>query len=305
MGSLHARVIAGHDACELSWVADPAIETARRVADRFGGTALAEPDLAAVDAVVVASPTESHFSVASEIMEAGKPLLLEKPITDSLVSATAVVEAATRAGVPFMCGLLERFNPAVRTAFSIASDPVQMSAVRHSPYVERIKTGVAWDLAIHDVDLALRLFGEPVSTVSAVVGHVHPSSRAGSEDTIEILCATDSGHIADLSASRISQRKIRNLTIVELGRMIEVDLIRQDITIYRHLDIDLADVDGLGYRQQSIMEVPVIRFPGEPLALQLGHFVDLIEGRVDMDEERASVLPAHAVVDRAMCSLLG
>ncbi len=305
MGALHARVIAGHDACELSWVADPAIESAESLVARFGGVALAEPDLAKLDAVVVASPTETHYSVAREILEAGMPLLLEKPVTDNLGTSQSLVDLATRLKVPFMCGFLERFNPAVRTAFSIASEPLQLSAIRHSPYVERIKTGVAWDLAIHDVDLALRLFDEPVATVSAVMGHVHPLGRAGSEDTVEVLFSTESGRIADLSASRISQRKIRSLTIVELNRMIEVDLLRQDITIYRHLGIDLTEVDGLGYRQQSIMEVPVIRFPGEPLALQLSHFVDLIEGRIDMEVERMSVLPAHEIVDRAMRSVIG
>ena len=304
MGSLHGRVIADHDRCELIWVADPATENAQRVVDRFGGIAIAEPDFAMVDGVVVASPTETHSSIAGAALAAGKPLLLEKPVTDSLDSAQALVDVAARVGVPFMCGFLERFNPAVRTAFAIASEPLQMSSIRHSPYVERIKTGVAWDLAIHDVDLALRLFEEPVSSVSAVMGHVHPLSRSGSEDTVEILLSTRSGRIADLSASRISQRKIRTLTIVELNRMIEVDLVRQDITIYRHLGIDLAEVDGLGYRQQSIMEVPVIRFPGEPLALQLTHFVDLIEGRVDIEQERASVLPAHQVVDNAMRSVV-
>lgn len=303
MGSLHARVISEHDGCELTWVADPASDAAELLTDRYGGTPIGTPDYSGVDGVVVASPTETHAAVAAEVIAARRPLLLEKPVAGSLQETIEVVRASETAGVPLMCGLLERFNPAVRTAFSIAAEPVQMLSVRHSPYAERIRTGVAWDLAIHDVDLALRLFGEPAARVCAVVGQVHPSSDPGSEDTIGVMFSTAAGQTADISASRISQRKIRTLTIVELDRLIEVDLIRRDITIHRHLGHELAEVDGLGYRQQSIIEVPVVRFVGEPLALQLSHFLGLVAGTVDADEERSTILPAHEVIDQALRSV--
>jgi hypothetical protein len=108
-----------------------------------------------------------------------------------------------------------------------------------------------------------------------------------------------SGRVAEISASRLSQRKIRSITITEVDRMIEIDLIRQDLTIHRHIGLGVSEIDGLGYQQQSIIEVPVIRYQGEPLALQLNRFLDIVAGRADHDEERRSILPAHEVVDQA------
>ena len=104
------------------------------------------------------------------------------------------------------------------------------------------------------------------------------------------------GQVASLTASRLSQRKIRTLAIAELNRLVEVDLLRQDITIYRHVDGADNGHDDPGYRQQSIIEIPVIRHQGEPLALQWDHFIDLVEGAGDVDAERDQILPAHQAV---------
>ncbi len=305
MGALHARVIAGSDDCDLVWVADPSPVIAERVTGLYGGRALLSADPSSVDAIVIAAPTEHHYSLALDLLRAGTPLLVEKPLTDDLAQTMELVEASREADVPLMCGLLERYNPAVRTAFDIADEPVGLSAVRHSPYVDRIRTGVSSDLLIHDVDLAIRLFGEEPSSVKAVFSNAHPRSSDSSEDSVSAVMTLPSGGTAEFSASRLSQRKVRTLTITEVERLIEVDLVRQDITIYRHLGLETAEVDGLGYRQQAIMEVPVIRYLGEPLSLQLQRFVDLIEGRADTAEERNSILPPHRVVESARASAVG
>jgi hypothetical protein len=109
------------------------------------------------------------------------------------------------------------------------------------------------------------------------------------------------GQIASLSVSRIAQHKIRSLTIGELGRVIEVDLLRQSITIYRHVQESGFDEDA-GYTQQTIIEIPVIRYQGEPLQLQLAHFVALIEGRADSDVERDTLRLSHSLIDQVGAS---
>jgi hypothetical protein len=81
-----------------------------------------------------------------------------------------------------------------------------------------------------------------------------------------------------------------------VDRVIEVDLLRQGVTLYRHIDGDAATEDGLGYRQQTVIEIPALVNMGEPLGAQLNRFVDLIEGTVDAAEERASIMPAHRVI---------
>jgi predicted dehydrogenase len=299
MGALHARVTAASDRSELVWVADPDEGLGRAVADRYGTRWVPEPELASVDAVVIAAPTQYHHALACLVIDAGLPLLVEKPLADTLEHSADVVERARAAGVPLMCGLLERYNPAVRTVIDIVEGPIHVAAIRNSPYVERIRTGVASDLLIHDVDMVMRIFGAEPESVAAQMSFVHPRSEPTSEDLIDASLRFPGGRIGTLNASRLSQRKVRSVTVTELDRLLEVDLLRQDITIYRNMDA-LAPIDeGRGYRQQTIIEIPVIRHGGEPLALQWARFLDLLDDATAVTEELASVLPPHRVMFEA------
>ncbi|MEP7112244.1 MAG: Gfo/Idh/MocA family oxidoreductase [Ilumatobacteraceae bacterium] len=301
MGSLHARVLSGGDSTELAWIADPDRVTGERLAGRFGTKWLPEPELVGIDAAVIAAPTQFHHAYAMAIVDAGVPLLVEKPIAETLADVVEIIEASSRQGTVLMCGLLERFNPAVRTAAEIAREPLHVATVRHSPYAERIRTGVASDLLIHDIDVVVRLMGEAPAALSGHYGYFEPRSTHGSEDVAEATLRFSQGQIASLSVSRIAQHKIRSLTIGELGRLIEVDLLRQTITIYRHVQESGFDEDA-GYTQQTIIEIPVVRYPGEPLQLQLSHFVDLIEGRADPEAERETLLLPHSLIDQIASS---
>lgn len=297
MGSLHARVLSQSPRCELTRVVDPNEEAGRSVADRYGADWRPEAgDLSDLDAVVLASATETHHKLALEIIRQGRPLLVEKPLCDDLAAAEEVVAAAARAGVPIMCGLVERYNPAVMTALGLIDSPVHVSAVRHSPYAPRIRTGVAWDLLIHDVDLAVQCFGGAEPTrVSAGIGQFHPASDGAGEDVVEAVLGFESGGLATASASRVGQRKVRQMSIYELERLIEIDLLRRDVTIYRHVSQD-SDPEGRGYRQQTVIEIPALVSAREPLAAQLDRFLDLVDGSGDADLERRSILPAHRAV---------
>jgi predicted dehydrogenase len=292
MGALHARTIFNNASTELVWVCDPQEKIGSVIATKYSSRYINEPDLAAVDAVVIAAPTQFHFDIGSEIISAGMPLLLEKPLANSLPEVKELIELSTKKGSPLMCGLLERFNPAVRTAFDLCRDPIHFKSVRHSPMTARIVTGVAGDLLIHDVDLALTLFGEmPVKTTGLT-----DSVDGSIEDIVEALLSFGAGQVASLSASRRSQRKVRSITIAEVERLIEIDLLRQDITIYKHV-LESPTDDEVGYRQQTIIDIPVLRYHGEPLMLQLDHFVSLVNGRQDIDVERSRILGPHQVIN--------
>ena len=296
MGSLHARVIATNDATELAWVADPSSAIGEPVAQRLGSRWIPEPDLSVVDAVVVAAPTQVHHQLALELIAAGMPLLLEKPAAETYTQAIEVVTAADATDAMLMCGLLERFNPAVRTACEIARSPIRIATARHSPYTARIRTGVASDLVIHDADMVLRLLGEYPINVTGRFGYFAEDSDQGSEDVAEALARFEGGQIATLSASRVGQRKVRSLVISETDREIEVDLLRQQITVYRHVDGARYDEEA-GYHQQTIIDIPVVRHTGEPLQLQLNHFLALLAGTADVAAERAGILAPHRFVD--------
>jgi predicted dehydrogenase len=298
MGSLHARVLFQSERCDLVRVVDPNETVGTTIADRYGAQWTPElGDLSNADAVILAAPTEHHYKVAHDILAADKPLLIEKPVCGSLAESEEIVELSEKRGLPLVCGLLERFNPAVMTAMALVDQPVHVTATRHSPYAPRIRTGVAWDLLVHDVDLAIQIFGgvEP-TRVRGMLGHFHPRSLSTAEDVAETVMNFEGGGMATVSASRISQRKMRSLTIAEVDRLIEVDLLRRDVTIYRHVSLDAATPDGRGYRQQSIIEIPELTSVREPLASQLDHFLDILEGRADAKTERERILPSHRAV---------
>ncbi|TFD67294.1 Gfo/Idh/MocA family protein [Cryobacterium ruanii] len=298
MGSLHARVISQSPLVELATVIDPRKDVGGALADRFGATwAPAFSSLAGVDGVVVAAATEAHFELAMEVIEAGIPLLVEKPMSDGLEKTMAILDRAETLNVPIMCGLLERFNPAVVTAKALLDSPLYVTATRHSPYVPRIRTGVSWDLLVHDIDLAIGILGGTPTLVTGTLSQFHPSSISGAEDVAEVVLGFESGGTAHISASRIGQRKIRTLSIHELDRMVEVDLLRRDVTVYHHVS-GQADDDGRGYKQQTVIEIPELLTSQEPLAAQLDHFTALIAGTVDADAERNSIIPSHRVVDK-------
>jgi predicted dehydrogenase len=297
MGALHARVVAGSPSTELAWVVDPARTTGTGVAERFGSRWSADMDLETVDAVIVAAPTQFHHDIAMTVLDAGLPLLVEKPLADSLDDCRSMVALARSSGSVLMCGLLERFNPAVRTAADICRDPLHVETRRHSPYAQRIRTGVAGDLLIHDIDMVLRLFEGDPTGMSCSFGYFEPRSMVGSEDVADATIRFSGGRIASLSVSRIAQTKVRSLVIAELDRTIDVDLLRQSITVYR--DAGSSEFrDDTGYTQQTVIDIPVIRHLGEPLQLQLQHFVDLVRGDADPEGEIDGLLAPHETLHR-------
>jgi len=301
MGTNHARVIAQSPRAKLAVIVDPEETVGRAVAERFGADWSPElPDLADVDAVVIAAATEAHYDLATTVLGQDVPLLVEKPVADSLLRTREILDIADRRDLPFMCGLLERYNPAVMTARSFVEAPFHLTAARHSPYAARIRTGVAWDLLVHDVDLAITIMGSAPASVDARLGFFHPDSAVEAEDVAETLLEFPGGGIAQVSASRVGQRKIRSLSIYEPDRLIEVDLLRRDVTVYHHVSENSQDGEGRGYRQQTVIEIPELVTSQEPLTAQFNHFLDLLDGSGDAAVERATILPPHRVIDQVI-----
>lgn len=303
MGSYHARVISQSPLAELAAVIDPYEAAGSDIARRFGSEWLpAATDWKGYDGVVIAAATEAHVGLAVPVIESGTAVLVEKPLSDSLEDTRAIIDLSATEGVPLMCGLLERYNPAVLTAAALIESPVHITGTRHSPYAPRIRTGVAWDLLIHDVDLAIRMLGTPES-VRGATGEFNPSSLPGAEDVAEVVIGFETGGVASLSASRIGQRKVRTLVVHEVEKLVEIDLLRRDVTVYRNVaGQSVSDDDGRGYRQQTAIEIPELVANQEPLAAQLERFIGLLDGTVDPDAERASYLAAHEVVAAALGS---
>ena len=298
MGSLHARVASQHSRVELAAIVDTDETAGRALADRFDCPYRIDLDSGEFDAVIVASPTDTHHEWVSRALDSGLPVLVEKPMALDLAGARSMVERAATLDIPITCGFVERWNAAIILATEIIKEPVYVQAFRHSPYVARIRGGVTGDLLIHDVDLALRFFGGSPTQVQARLGYFHPQSDVGAEDVAEAQLTFAGGGLATVSASRIGQQKVRQLRVHDLDRMLEIDLVRQDVTVFRHVGNEFEESGA--YRQQTVIDIPVIANRREPLLAQLDHFVALVDGQIDHAAERATILPPHEVIDRVL-----
>jgi predicted dehydrogenase len=295
MGSNHARVIAESDQAEIGVVIDTDLDRAERLAARYGGQASSSLGAAAnMDAAIVASSTEAHPPIATALIDAQVPLLIEKPLAIDLSDVEMIVKASERQHVPLLCGFVERFNPAVGTGLALLDEPpLHIVTTRHSPPAPRINTSVVIDLLIHDVDLVVRAAGGLTPTTISSASFC-PNGQAWPEIT-DCLLQFASGTIGGLSANRMGQRKVRQMTMLSTTQLVEVDLLRQDVTVYRNVGQELIDQGVLAYRSDTIVDIPYVRHAGEPLALQLKHFVGLVLGDVDPDAERSSLLTPHIV----------
>lgn len=298
MGSHHARVIGNSSRARLYAVVDQNLDQATAMADRIGCLATSDLEVAArADAVVVATPTEFHLDVALPLLAAGRPLLIEKPLAPDLASVRTLLTEAERHDVPMLCGFVERFNPVIAAAMDVLTGPpVHLVALRHSPPAPRIASSVVADMLIHDLDLAVGFAGQ--ADVESLTSSTWTPPGAEVSEIADCTIRFAGGMLATLSASRRSQRKIRSFMVSTEAELVELDLLRQDVSVYRHIRHEQIGGASTTYRAETVVDIPFVRQTGEPLALQFEYFLDMVEGRVDLKEERDRILPAHELADR-------
>lgn len=277
MGQYHVNVATGISAYEVAGIYDANQERAREVADRFRVPLFAEIDslIQASDAVVVAVPTVSHFQVARKALELGRHVLVEKPMTETVLQASELVELARSRNLILQVGHVERFNGAVMELSKIVDRPLLIESRRQAPYNNRINdVGVVLDLMIHDLDIILNLVNSRIKSVYArgVIAY-------GSHEDIAVATLHfESGCIAVLNASRASQSKIRTLTISQESAFIVLDFSSQDIDIHRQAQSAyLMTREELKYKQESFVE-KIFVHKDNPLRQEHLHFVACIRG---------------------------
>lgn len=304
MGSSHARIIAESSLADLAVVIDVDAEAAKRVAGTYDSVPSTNlEDAIDCDGVIIAGSTAARMECLLPLLEAGRPLLVEKPFAPTLAELDLLLEIAQQREIPVMCGFVERFNAAFCTALQVLDGPAtHLLAIRHSPPATRISSSVVNDLMLHDLDVAQRLFGAVPGEVVGSACVRPPTSEWNEIADCTIAFPPSPGQrqgIATLSANRMGQRKVRSLTIHTATKLVEVDLLRQDVTVYRNVSQEmLPSAGGIGYRSSTEVELPFVRHHGEPLALQLGHFLDLIDGVADPAEERRQIRPAHLFAEQ-------
>ena len=272
MGRHHARVYHELPDVVLSGVTDVNQEAAASVAETYRTRSKSVSGLLRdVDLVSVAVPTQYHYQAAMEAIDAGVHVLIEKPIAETATQAKKLVRAAENAGVTLQVGHVERFNPAVQTVMDIVPELeiLAIDAQRLGPPVGReIQDSAAVDLMIHDLDIITSLVNEPVATVDA--------AETAAEQYVTATLKFESGIIGTLTASRVTQQKVRELSITAKECRVNVDYVSQSVTISRQSMPEYVESDGqVKYRHSNVIERPTVE-NGEPLRHELESFVSAI-----------------------------
>jgi predicted dehydrogenase len=280
LGQHHARIYASLPGAELAGIFDTSAARAAEISAKLGCRSFGSLDElgAACDAVSVVVPTDSHERVALPLLARGCHLLIEKPLCASLEEAERVVAAARAGNCLVQVGHVEHFNPVMAFLEKEAGRPKYITAERLAPYqVRGTEVGVVLDLMIHDIGIVLALVRSPIARIDSV----GISVLSKTEDIANARILFENGCVANLSASRMSLKKAREIRVFQDNAYLSLDFMNQSGHLVRKKDIiafGLKMKVGL-VKAGDTSSVPVHQIPiekGEPLALELAHFVESV-----------------------------
>jgi len=298
LGRFHALIYSRMPNVELVGVVDTDPDTASRVAGECGCEAIAQAGqlLGRVDAVSIVVPTSVHLQEARPFLQAGVHMLLEKPIASSVEDGEEIVRLADEAGVILQIGHLERFNAGVMALAERIRKPRFIEAHRMGGFVERATdVDVVSDLMIHDIDIILSLVKSEITAISAVGTPVLTEHVDIANARLEFA----NGTVANVIASRVSEKKMRRIRVFEQNRYESLDFIDQRIeTAYPR------PRPGENW-PEVVMERLDIE-PVKPLDAELAAFVDsvatgappLVDGRVGQEALRVAMQVKQEIMQR-------
>jgi predicted dehydrogenase len=283
IGSNHARLYSEIPGVDFTAIYDVDPARANSISKKFRATVANSLDKFAelVDAASIATPTSAHHEIAVKLLQRGKHLLVEKPITENPQDATELAELAARNRLIMQVGHVERFNPVLSALEARLTHPRFIEAHRLSPYPNRsTDIGVVLDLMIHDLEIILHLVRSPVQSIDAVGIPV----LSKGEDIANARIRFENGCVANVTSSRISPERMRKIRVFQEDAYLSLDYEKQAGEIYR--------------REQGKItreKVPIER--GEPLQQQLVSFIECAStGR----EPRVSGFQATAALELAV-----
>lgn len=286
MGSNHLRVLLLEKNIQLVGVVEPSPRS--DIPEQLPRhNSLKEVPVSAYDAAVIATPTETHFEVAKELIALKKKLLIEKPLASSPAQAKELLELSKSAGIQLYVGHVERSNPAVRRAKEIISkgwigQAIHCSFTRVGGYPSNVRTGnnVLLDLAVHDLDVFQYLFGS-FEVKSSII---HSSINPGIADTAEILLKGHANVSANIHVNWITPTKIRSFRITGTKGVVFVDYMLQTCTLHGGDLLNAPQTDKFDYNdlQEHYKNMDKIEFGvhrEEPLKVQLKEWVLSLHGK--------------------------
>lgn len=234
-----------------------------------------------LDAVSIVVPTSLHYPIAMDVIDAGIPVMIEKPIASTIPEGEKIVQKAKAKKVPVLVGHIERFNPVIQTAKSILDkkilgDILSVRAVRVGPFTPRVKdAGALTILGIHDLDIFEYLVAEKIQDIHCVSVDKKFSQF---EDIANVVCTFGNGAVGSLDVSWTSPKKIRTLTVTGTKGILELDYLTQELILTETGTPKLVQdySEFLFYNvvgEQRLISVS----KEEPLRVELVHFLDCVK----------------------------
>ncbi|NNM22265.1 MAG: Gfo/Idh/MocA family oxidoreductase [Flavobacteriaceae bacterium] len=265
LGRIHLKLLDQSSNYELVGFFDADTSAAKKISKEFGFKSFPSMPalIEACDVVDVVTPTIMHFECAKKVVEAGKHLFIEKPITQTVAEAEELLKLVKEQGVKGQVGHVERFNPAFRAVRDKFENPMFIEAHRLAEFNPRgTDVPVVLDLMIHDIDAILSVVKSDVKSVSASGVSVISETPDIANARIEF----ENGCVANLTASRISMKKMRKARFFQRDAYISVDFLEKKVEVVKMKDApkkpdDFAMIltNAEGVKKQIYFDNPEIR----------------------------------------------
>jgi predicted dehydrogenase len=239
LGSMHAKVYREIKNCELVAVCDTNQARLNEISQYLNTPGYSDyrEFLTKVDAVSIATPTESHFRIASDFLKENVSVLVEKPFTANLKEADSLIKIAQKNKLILQVGHIERFNSAFSATRRIIESPKFIECHRLSPFPNRsLDVGVVLDLMIHDIDIVLGLVDSAIKKIESVGVPVLTKF----EDIANSRITFKDGCICNLTASRISDELIRKIRIFQKDAYISLDYKNAEACVYKKIGLTIT-----------------------------------------------------------------
>lgn len=282
LGKIHLKLLQQSDRYELVGFYDADAAYAREVEKEFGYKYFESMDelIAACDMIDVVTPTSYHHETGVKVITAGKHLFVEKPITVTVEQANELITLSRKHNVKGQVGQVERFNPAFKSVRDRIANPMFIETHRLAEFNPRgTDVSVVLDLMIHDIDAILSVVNSPVKNVSSSGVSVISETPDIANARIEF----ENGCVANLTASRISLKKMRKARFFQRDAYISVDFLTKAVEVVRMKDapeqpgdFDMILQNAEGVKKQIYFDNPEIE-DNNAILDELETFADAIE----------------------------
>lgn len=306
LGKIHVKCIQQTSCYELVGFYDPNDDNASQVIDNQGITRFdtIEDLLKEVDVVDIVTPTLTHFKLALQATQHRKHVFIEKPLTNTLEEAEALMVACEKYNVKVQVGHVERFNPAMLALENIPLQPMFIEAHRLAVFNPRgTDVSVILDLMIHDLDIVLSLVDSEVKNIYAN----GVSVVSDTPDIANVRLEFENGCVANLTASRISMKQMRKVRLFQQDAYISLDFLEKNTQVIRLYDegaddlpkdANLLDLQTKNGKKHIHIHIPETK-PVNAIQMELETFADSIsqnkKPRVSIHDGYQALKVAHQI----------